>query len=144
MRPDVIHWSYWLSLTAKCRNNSLPPSVWNSRLGVRRHISQIRITSWLLNPDHYHNSSLKFLPYGWCLRGKKKKSSFPSPSPSATLLIHSVIQGIHLLVGIWTLGSVAAGLWKGRIWLHLALMRCSLDQVIRGWLDLWLPLSLTC
>lgn len=50
--------------------------MWNSRVGERSRISQIRNTSWLLNPDHYHNSSLKLLPYGWCLRGKKKLSSF--------------------------------------------------------------------
>jgi hypothetical protein len=30
----------------------------------------------------------------------EKKSSLPSPLPSAMLLIHSVIQGIHLLIGM--------------------------------------------
>lgn len=54
---------------------------------VKRHISQIRVASWLLTPWSLSQlSSLELLPYGWCLR----KISPHSPSPSAILLIHSI------------------------------------------------------
>lgn len=84
---------------------------------MRRQISQSRITSWLLNPDHYHNSSLKLLPYGWCLRKKKKLSSF---STTICNTAYSFSHSRHsLLVGTWSLDSTAARLGKGWFWPHL-------------------------